>query len=85
MFTRIYKLYKSPINSASMKKKYNLFLTKEMQQYKIDYANTLNYIVGLNWPLGDKKVLFKNTKLKAFLYQLLWVFFYIYLIIFLIY
>jgi len=67
MFNQLYKFYKVPVNTASMKKKYNLFLTKEMQQYKTNYQNIINYALTSSWVLGDKKISFKNTKLMLFI------------------
>lgn len=55
--------------STSNKQNIGIFLLKDMKQYKLDYFNTINYMVGKNWPLGNKKILFNNLKLiKIFKY-----------------
>lgn len=85
MFNKLYKLLKIKSHSTNEKKKYNLFLVKDLKQYKLEYITILNYMLGLKWVLGDKKISFKSYKLRKLLYYIFWFFFYIYLFLFLIY
>lgn len=85
MFNKLYKLYKSPINNASTKKISNIFLLKDMHQYKLTYKNIINYRLGSFWVLGDKKISFKNLKIKKLFTFLIWIFFYVNLILMILY
>lgn len=69
MFNKIYKLYKSPTLTTTDKQKNKIFLLKDMKQYKFEYINVINCMLGKNWPLNNKKISFNNLKLlKLFRY-----------------
>ena len=63
MFNILYKFYKSPIHSANEKKKYNIFLIKDVFQHQSEYKNTINLITSLNFPLQNKSISLNNLKL----------------------
>ena len=74
----MFKLFKTPIMPTSVKQKNKIFLLKDMRQYNFEYINTINYMVGKNWPLGNKKISFNNLKLIKifkFLSHILFLFF----------
>jgi hypothetical protein len=63
MFNILYKFYKSPIHSANEKKKYNIFLVKDIYQHQSEYKNIINLITSLNFPLKNKSISLNNLKL----------------------
>lgn len=73
----MYKLYKSPILTTNDKQKNKIFLLKDMRQYKFEYINVINHMIGKNWPLGNRSISFNNLKIiKIFKYLFFFIFFY---------
>lgn len=78
MFNKLFKLFKTPMMPTSVKQQNKIFLLKDIRQYKLEYINTINYMVGKNWPLGNKKIAFNNLKsikIFKFIFHLFFLFF----------
>lgn len=78
MFNKLFKLFKTPIMPTSIKQQNKVFLLKDIRQYKLEYINTINYMVGKNWPLGNKKISFNNLKsikIFKFIFHIFFIFF----------
>lgn len=77
MFNKLYKLYRLPSLTVSSKQKNKIFLLKDLRQYKFEYINVINQIIGKNWPLGNKKIAFNNLKLINILkYLMIYIFYF---------
>ena len=63
MFNKIFKFLKNPTLKPTTKQKNRVFLAKDLRQYRIEYFHVINYIVGRNWPLGNKSIDLENLKL----------------------
>lgn len=67
MFLLILNILKKNVNSPNLKKKINIFLGKDLRQYRIDYLNIINIQIGKNWILGNKILDYSSMKiLKIF-------------------
>lgn len=67
MFLLILNILKKNVNSPNFKKKINIFLSKDLRQYRIDYLNIINIQIGKNWVLGNKTLDYNSMKiLKIF-------------------
>ena len=85
MFNKIFKFLKNPIMSPSLKQKTRIFLAKDLRQYRVEYFNIINHMVGKNWVLGNKSIDFNSMKLIKifkFFFQLIILYFIIFIIIF---
>lgn len=82
MFLLILNLLKKNLVSPNLKKKINLFLSKDLRQYKIDYLNIINIQISKNWILGNKKLDYSSMKIlkiiKIIFFILITVFFFIF-------
>lgn len=73
MFNLIYKFLKKPIFTPSKKGKLNLFLAKDLRQYRIEYFKVINYLDGKRFPLANKSIDYERLKIKklaSFLFKL---------------
>lgn len=67
MFLIILNILKKNVISPNLKKKINIFLAKDLRQYRIDYINVINIQIGKNWILGNKTLDYNSMKiLKIF-------------------
>lgn len=84
MFNKIFKFLKKSTVSPSNKQKSRIFLAKDLRQYRVEYFNVINYMVGKNFPLGNKSIDFENLKLIKLIRMLvqLILFYYLYIIFF---
>ena len=57
------KFLKKPLLSPFTKQKIRIFLAKDLRQYKIEYFNTINYMLGKNWPIVNKIINNENLYL----------------------
>lgn len=83
MFNKIFKFLKNPNLLPSEKQKIRIFLGKDLRQYRIEYFNIINHMVGKNWTLGNKSLNFNNLKLIK-IFKILLQFILIYYIFFII-
>lgn len=83
MFNKIFKFLKNPNLLPSEKQKIRIFLGKDLRQYRIEYFNIINHMVGKSWTLGNKSLNFNNLKLIK-IFKILLQFILIYYIFFII-
>jgi hypothetical protein len=48
VFNKIFKFLKNPTLSPTLKQKNRIFLAKDLRQYRIEYFNIINHMVGRN-------------------------------------
>lgn len=48
---------------TTLKQKNRIFLSKDLRQYRFEYFKIINYMIGKNWPLGNKSIDIQNLKI----------------------